>query len=88
MPHHSPEFIDQCASFTDLFAQLGLASSPEAIADFISTHRPLPGNILLPDAPFWSEAQAQFIREQRAQDEPPFNMLIDQLSEALRDDAA
>ncbi len=84
MPAHSPEFIDQCAGFTDLFEQLGLASSPEAIADFIATHRPLAGEILLPDAPFWNEGQAQFIREQRLRDEPPFNMLIDQLSEALR----
>lgn len=84
MPHHSPEFIDQCASFTDLFLQLGLASSPEAIADFIAQHRPLPGGMLLADAPFWNEGQSQFIREQKRVDEPPFNMLIDQLSEALR----
>lgn len=88
MPAHLPEFIERCASFTDLFAQLGLASSPDAIADFIVAHRPVPGNVFLADAPFWNEAQAQFIREQRTRDEPPFNMLIDQLSEALRDDAA
>lgn len=27
MPAHLPEFIDQCASFTDLFLQLGLPSA-------------------------------------------------------------
>ena len=85
MPDHRPEFIAQCAGFTDLFEQLGLPSSPLAIADFIAEHYPLPGNMLLADAPFWSTGQAQFIREQRQLDAPPWNLLIDQLGEALRD---
>ncbi|MDO5103711.1 MAG: DUF2789 family protein [Lautropia sp.] len=85
MPAHSPEFIERCASFTDLFLQLGLPSSPEQIADFIAEHHPLSDQVLLADAPFWNTAQAQFIREQRQLDEPPWNLLIDQLSEALRD---
>lgn len=84
MPAHLPEFIDQCASFTDLFDQLGLPSSPEQIADFICNHRPLPGDVLLVDAPFWTASQAQFLREQKALDEPPWTILIDQLGEALR----
>lgn len=84
MPAHNPELIDLCASFTDLFDQLGLPSTPEKIADFIVEHRPLPGNTLLVDAPFWTPAQAQFLREQKQLDEPPWTILIDQLSEALR----
>lgn len=84
MPAHSPEFIDRCASFTDLFDQLGLPSTPVAIADFITAHQPLPGHVLLADAPFWSPAQAQFLREQKQLDEPPWAILIDQLGEALR----
>ena len=84
MPAHNPDLIDLCASFTDLFDQLGLPSSPERIADFITTHRPLPGNTLLVDAPFWTSSQAQFLREQKQLDEPPWTILIDQLSEALR----
>lgn len=84
MTVHNPEFIEQCASFTDLFLQLGLPSEPQEIAEFITQHRPLPDTVLLPDATFWNTAQAQFLREQRQLDEPPFNMLIDQLSEALR----
>ncbi|MDO5057441.1 MAG: DUF2789 family protein [Lautropia sp.] len=86
MPAHHPELIEQCASFTDLFDQLGLPSAPEQIADFITRHRPLPGDTLLVDAPFWSTAQAQFLREQKQRDEPPWTILIDQLSEALRED--
>lgn len=76
---------EQCAHFSDLFAQLGLPASPAEIAAFINRHNPLPGDVLLADAPFWEASQAQFIREKRQQDMPPWNMLIDQLSAALRD---
>jgi NAD(P)H-dependent FMN reductase len=70
--------------FHDLFAQLGLPNSPEAIASFLDLHRPLPDDMLLADAPFWDESQAQFLREKRLQDAPEWTQLIDQLSEALR----
>ena len=85
MSIHSPEFIEQCAGFSDLFEQLGLPSSAVQIADFISQHHPLPDQLLLADAPFWSAAQAQFLREQKQLDQPPWAILIDQLSAALRD---
>lgn len=85
MPKHLPEFVAQCASFTDLFEQLGLPSQPEEIADFISQHRPLDNSLLLEQAPFWSVGQAQFITEKKQRDEPPWSILIDQLSNALRD---
>ena len=85
MADHSPEFIEQCATFSDLFEQLGLPTGAVQVADFITEHRPLPGDVLLADAPFWNIGQAQFIREKKAQDMPPWNMLIDQLSAALRD---
>ena len=76
---------EQCAHFTDLFDQLGLPSSPADIAGFINTHRPLPGDMLLVDAPFWNRGQSQFIREKKQGDELPWNILIDQLNTALRD---
>ncbi|MBF0804746.1 DUF2789 family protein [Neisseria sp. 19428wB4_WF04] len=76
--------MEQCAGFTDLFLQLGLPAEPQEIAGFIMRHRPLPESVSLSDAPFWNTAQAQFLQEQRQLDEPPFNILIDQLSEALR----
>ena len=83
--HHSSDFINQCAHFTDLFDQLGLPSEPKQIADFIATHRPLPDVVLLADAPFWNAAQSQFIREKKLSDEPPWTLLMDQLGAALRD---
>lgn len=76
---------ENCVHFTDLFDQLGLASSPQAIADFIGAHSPLRGDVLLAEAPFWNESQAQFLREKKARDEPPYNMLIDQLNASLRE---
>ena len=72
--------------FHDLFDQLGLPSTDQEIAAFLALHRPLPGDMLLMDAPFWDAAQAQFIREKKATDDPLWTPLIDQLSEALRDD--
>ncbi len=75
---------DSLFRFHDLFAQLGLPNTPEAIASFLEQHRPLPNDVLLADAPFWSESQAEFIREKRLQDSPEWIQIIDQLSEALR----
>lgn len=54
--------------FSDLFAQLGLASDTASIVAFIEQHRPIPGDVALADAPFWSTAQAQFLREQLGAD--------------------
>lgn len=75
---------DSLFRFHDLFPQLGLPNTPEAIASFLEQHRPLPNDVLLADAPFWSESQAEFIREKRLQDSPEWIQIIDQLSEALR----
>lgn len=47
----------------ELFTQLGLNSNPNAINDFLQQHGPLPDNLALPDAPFWTPAQAAFLRE-------------------------
>ncbi len=69
--------------FHALFAQLGLPSDAPSIAHFLATNAPLPGHVLLPDAPFWSPAQAAFLHEALQQDsdwaEP-----TDQLNQALR----
>ena len=46
-----------------LFAQLGEPSDETAIARFIANHRPLPGNVQLHEAAFWSPAQATFLHE-------------------------
>jgi hypothetical protein len=55
-------------SMSNLFAQLGQASDDAAIAHFIETHRPLPESMQLHEAPFWTPAQACFLRESILQD--------------------
>jgi hypothetical protein len=69
--------------FSELFAQLGLANDAKSIASFLIEKAPLPGHISLPDAPFWSHAQASFLREALA-DNADWAELVDQLNEALR----
>jgi hypothetical protein len=49
--------------FAQLFAQLGLPSDTPAIDHFIATHRPLPDELKLSEAPFWTSSQASFLRE-------------------------
>lgn len=69
--------------FNDLFAQLGLPADAAGIARFLQDHAPLPGDIRLADAPFWSGTQAAFLRESLQQD-ADWSGPVDQLSEALR----
>ncbi|VVQ06945.1 DUF2789 family protein [Pseudomonas fluorescens] len=45
-----------------LFDQLGLPSEGTAIDDFIEAH-PLPADVKLIDAEFWSPPQAQLLKE-------------------------
>ena len=70
-------------AFHELFEQLGLASDAFSIAQFVQTHSPLPGPVALPDADFWSPAQAVFLRESLQQDNG-WAQQVDALSEALR----
>jgi len=68
---------------TNLFAQLGLDSSEEAIQKFIFEN-PLEEDVHILEAPFWSEAQAQMLREMLCSD-GNWSLVVDQLSEALRE---
>lgn len=70
-------------AFQELFAQLGLPCDAASIAQFVQTHSPLPGAVALPDADFWSPAQATFLRESLLQDND-WALQVDALSEALR----
>ena len=70
-------------SFHDLFAQLGLPNDPASIAQFLKDHSPLPGDVALPDAAFWSPAQVAFLNETLQQDND-WSQQVDQLSKALR----
>lgn len=69
--------------FHDLFAQLGLPGEEQAIREFLAAHAPLADDIKLPDAPFWTPAQATFLREALL-DDSDWAELADQLSNALR----
>lgn len=68
---------------TELFVQLGLPSDPPAIQAFLARHRPLPSGVPLPEAPFWSPAQAGFLREGLAAD-GDWAVIIDKLDAGLR----
>ena len=69
--------------FADLFAQLGLPADDAGIRQFIATHSPLPGQVLLADAPFWSDAQARMLRETIA-DDTDWADVVDRLDSVLR----
>ena len=69
-------------TLNNLFAQLGLPSDDSAIEDFIKTHQHLAGNLTLSEAPFWSTAQAAFLREEILKD-ADWAEVIDQLNVRL-----
>jgi hypothetical protein len=69
--------------FRELFDQLGLPSDNDSIRAFIEKQRPLPAHVLLPDAPCWTPAQAQLLKEQWKQD-ADWAEVVDQLNLALR----
>ena len=69
--------------FSDLFAQLGLPSDTSSIKRFIMEHRPLGDQVSLADASFWSQSQANFLREELLID-ADWAEVIDHLSAALR----
>lgn len=70
---------------TNLFRQLGLDSSEQAIAEFIQTHQ-LPSDVHVIDAPYWNDGQRQFLAEQIKAD-ASWSIVVDQLSESLHEDA-
>lgn len=70
---------------THLFEQLGLDATPEGIADFIQDHQ-LHTDLSLLDAPYWTEAQHQFLAEKIASD-GEWAIVVDQLNESLHEDA-
>jgi hypothetical protein len=69
--------------FSDLFAQLGLRDDPASIAEFLTKHSAMATGMRLPDAPYWTPAQAQFLRESLLQDSD-WAGLVDQLAKALQ----
>ncbi|MDX5299943.1 MAG: DUF2789 domain-containing protein [Gammaproteobacteria bacterium] len=66
-----------------LFKQLGLAAGTRDIERFIAHHSPLDRTRSLAEAPFWTPAQAQFLREGLAEDSD-WAEVIDTLDAQLR----
>lgn len=78
---------DPFPRFSELFAQLGLDHDNASIARFIRSHAPLPGDMRLADAPFWTEAQARMLNQLCAQD-ADWSNVVDQLNAALHAEPA
>lgn len=55
-------------TMSNLFAQLGLPSDEREIDRFVAAHAPLPERMPLAGAPFWTPAQAAFLREEILED--------------------
>jgi hypothetical protein len=66
-----------------LFEQLGLDGSEAAIEQFISLHKPIPGNVPLHEADFWTPAQASMLREAVTED-ADWAEVVDHLDAMLR----
>ncbi|MGP9831730.1 DUF2789 domain-containing protein [Marinobacter sp. NSM] len=66
-----------------LFEQLGLPSEQNSIESFIARHSPLPSEIAIQDAPFWSESQSQFL-EEGLEEDSDWAEIIDELDALLR----
>ncbi len=69
-------------TLNNLFAQLGLPNRDDEIESFIQMHSHLAGTISLADAPYWTPAQAAFLREEILKD-ADWAEVIDQLNARL-----
>lgn len=66
----------------ELFAQLGLASDPAGMEDFVAAHRPLENGTALYRADFWTPAQRAFLKEEIIED-GDWASVIDELNARL-----
>ncbi|MBP7793587.1 DUF2789 domain-containing protein [Acinetobacter portensis] len=70
---------------TNLFEQLGLDSSEDAIALFIVTHQ-LNAQTKITEADYWTESQRQFLAE-KIKSDGSWALVVDQLNESLHEDS-
>ena len=68
---------------SSLFKQLGLDNNDEAIEAFVAAHRPLAASTELHEADFWNSSQAEFLRQEKAED-ADWAEVVDQLDAMLR----
>jgi len=67
----------------NLFEQLGLPSGEREVDQFIRTHRLFSQDIRLDQATFWTEPQAEFLREAFDEDSD-WCEVVDELDSRLR----
>lgn len=72
-------------TMNELFAQLGLDSSDEAIEQFIKEHQ-LSEDVKMKDAPFWEERQRAFLVEEYKKN-AVWVMVMDELNLRLHEEA-
>ncbi|BFT30029.1 DUF2789 domain-containing protein [Alteromonas sp. D210916BOD_24] len=71
-------------TMSSLFGQLGLDSSEQDIEHFIDQHKGLNKTQYLHDAPFWSPAQSQFLKD-AIEEDAAWAEVIDQLNLRLHE---
>ena len=69
-------------NMNNLFAQLGKPSNDSDIARFLATHGPLPNEVPLHEAPFWTPSQAEFLRDAVCEDSD-WAEVVDELNAGL-----
>ncbi|MEG3768388.1 DUF2789 family protein [Alteromonas sp. 14N.309.X.WAT.G.H12] len=74
--------LTQQPTMEDLFTQLGMNNSPEAIFEFIEKHRGMNSFRHIEEAPFWNDSQATFLRTAILED-AEWVEIIDQLNTQL-----
>lgn len=70
-------------TLSTLFDQLGMPSDAASIEKFVTANSPLPREIALHDAPFWSASQASFL-EEGIEDDSDWAEVIDELDALMR----
>ncbi len=74
-------------SLPELFRQLGLPADDASIEQFIQTHRPISAGSAVAEAPFWTESQSQFLRDEIRED-ADWAPVVDQLGVLLSHQAS
>jgi hypothetical protein len=69
-------------SLSNLFAQLGQPNDEIDIAQFIKSHSPLPAQVRLHEACFWTPSQAAFLKD-ALMDDADWAEVADQLNKEL-----
>lgn len=70
-------------SYSELFRQLGLPADKAFIERFILEHRPLPEDVKISEAAFWTEGQRDFLKKALLED-ADWAPMVDQLNAELR----